>query len=42
MVVDGSCYAVVIKTGDHTLIGQMVSMTGDVKGNVSTLKADIE
>lgn len=42
LVVDGSCYAVVIKTGDATLIGTMVELTGDVGKSASTLKSDIE
>ena len=42
LVVDGGCYAVVIRTGDATLIGTMVELTGDTDKGVSTLKADIE
>lgn len=42
LVVDGSCLAVAIRTGDHTLIGGMVELTGDAGENVSTLKADVE
>ena len=42
LVVDGSCLAVVIRTGDHTLIGGMVELTGDAGDNVSTLKRDVE
>lgn len=42
LVVDGGCYAVVIRTGDATLIGTMVELTGDVNKAASTLKADIE
>eukprot|EP01033_Poteriospumella_lacustris_P012785 gene12785-9139_t len=42
LVVDGSCYACVIKTGDGTLIGTMVELTGDVGKASSTLKTDIE
>jgi magnesium-transporting ATPase (P-type) len=41
-VVDGGCLAVVIRTGDATLIGTMVELTGDVGKTSSTLKADIE
>ena len=41
-VVDGSGYAVVVRTGDATLIGSMVELTGDVGKNQSTLKADVE
>lgn len=29
LVVDGGCYAVVIRTGDATLIGTMVELTGN-------------
>jgi sodium/potassium-transporting ATPase subunit alpha len=39
LVVDGGCLAVVIRTGDATLIGTMVELTGDVSGGASTLKA---
>lgn len=42
LVVDGGCYAVVIRTGDATLIGTLVEMTGDVGKEASTLKKDIE
>ena len=42
LVVDGGCYAVVIRTGDATLIGTLVEMTGDVGKAASTLKVDIE
>jgi sodium/potassium-transporting ATPase subunit alpha len=42
LVVDGACYAVVIRTGDATLMGSMVEMTSDVGKGSSTLKADIE
>jgi len=42
LVVDGGCYAVIIRSGDATLIGTMVEMTGDVGKASSTLKADIE
>jgi sodium/potassium-transporting ATPase subunit alpha len=42
LVVDGGCLAVVIRTGDDTLIGSMVELTGDVHKAASTLKADIE
>lgn len=41
LVVDGSCLAVAIRTGDATLIGTMVELTGDVGKSGSTLKADI-
>jgi sodium/potassium-transporting ATPase subunit alpha len=42
LVVDGSCLAVVIRTGDDTLIGGMVGLTADTGKSASTLKADIE
>eukprot|EP01039_Chlorochromonas_danica_P011218 gene11218-12512_t len=42
LAVDGACYAVVIRTGDATLIGTMVELTGDADKAMSTLKADIE
>jgi sodium/potassium-transporting ATPase subunit alpha len=42
LVVDGSCFAVVVRTGDQTLIGGMVELTGDARDNVSTLKKDME
>ena len=41
LVVDGSCMAVAIRTGDATLIGKMVDLTGDVGKSSSTLQADI-
>jgi sodium/potassium-transporting ATPase subunit alpha len=42
LVVDGSCLAVVIRTGDATLIGTMVEMTGNASAGSSTLKNDLE
>lgn len=42
LAVDGSCFAVVIRTGDSTLIGSMVELTGDVGKAQSTLKADVQ
>lgn len=42
LVVDGSAFAVVIRTGDETLIGSMVELTGDTGKAQSTLKADVE
>jgi len=42
LVVDGSCLALVIRTGDATLMGRMVALTAIVKNKKSTLKADIE
>ena len=42
LVVDGSCLAVVIRTGDDTLMGTMVELTGDVGKGSSNLKKDID
>lgn len=42
LVVDGSCLALVIRTGDNTLMGTMVELTGDAGKDSSTLKKDIE
>jgi len=42
LVVDGSGLCVVIRTGDETLIGSMVELTGDTNKEASTLKADVE
>eukprot|EP01041_Mallomonas_annulata_P001802 gene1802-3499_t len=42
LAVGGSCMAVVIRTGDHTLIGGMVGLTGDVGKGSTRLKVDIE
>jgi len=43
LVVDGSCLAITIRTGDGTLMGKMVNMTAEAGGDQkSTLKADIE
>jgi sodium/potassium-transporting ATPase subunit alpha len=42
LVVEGTSLAVAIRTGDATLIGSMVELTGDVGASQSTLKADIE
>jgi sodium/potassium-transporting ATPase subunit alpha len=42
LVVDGGCLAVAIRTGDATLIGTMVELTGDVGKGASTLKNDID
>ncbi len=39
LVVDGSCLAVVIRTGDGTLIGKMVGMTSETTKVDSTLQA---
>lgn len=41
LVVDGSCMAVVIRTGDGTLIGKMVDLTSETGKSTSTLQADI-
>jgi len=42
LVVDGGCLAIAIRTGDATLIGTMVELTGDVGKSASTLKNDID
>ena len=42
LCVDGEALCVVIRTGDATLIGNMVELTSDVGGSQSTLKADIQ
>jgi sodium/potassium-transporting ATPase subunit alpha len=42
LVVDGSGLGIVIRTGDETLIGSMVELTGDTNKAMSTLKADVE
>jgi sodium/potassium-transporting ATPase subunit alpha len=42
LVVDGACIALVIRTGDSTLIGNMVEMTSDIRQTQSTLKTDIK
>ena len=42
LTVDGEGLAVIIRTGDATLIGTMVELTADAGGSQSTLKADIE
>ena len=42
LIVDGGCLAIAIRTGDATLIGTMVEMTGDVGKSASTLKTDID
>jgi sodium/potassium-transporting ATPase subunit alpha len=41
LVVDGGAIGLAIRTGDATLIGGMVELTGDVGKAASTLKADI-
>ena len=41
LCVDGTCIAVVIRTGDGTLIGKMVGLTADTGKSTSTLQADI-
>lgn len=41
LCVDGTAIAVAIRTGDYTLIGKMVSLTGDVGKSSSTLQRDI-
>ena len=42
LVVDGGCLAVVVRTGDDTLMGTMVGLTGDVGKAKTTLKVDVE
>lgn len=42
LVTDGSGMAVVIRTGDQTLIGSMVELTGETGKAQSTLKTDVE
>ena len=42
LVVDGSCQAVVIRTGDDTLVGGVVGLTSDMGKGESNLKKDIE
>jgi magnesium-transporting ATPase (P-type) len=42
LVVDGGCLAVVVRTGDDTLIGTMVGLTEDTGKASSTLKCDVE
>jgi sodium/potassium-transporting ATPase subunit alpha len=42
LVVDGGCLAVAIRTGDDTLIGNMVSLTADTGNCKGTLAADID
>jgi len=42
LAVDGACLAVVIRTGDHTLIGGMVELTSDVDKDSTNLKKDID
>jgi magnesium-transporting ATPase (P-type) len=42
LVVDGGCLAVVVRTGDDTLIGTMVGLTEDAGKASSTLKCDVE
>jgi sodium/potassium-transporting ATPase subunit alpha len=42
LAVDGACLAVVIRTGDNTLIGGMVELTSDVNKSSTNLKKDIE
>jgi sodium/potassium-transporting ATPase subunit alpha len=42
LAVEGSCMAVVIRTGDTTLIGNLVSLTSDVNKGSTNLKRDTE
>lgn len=41
LVVEGEALAVVIRSGDRTLLGDLVRITGDVRKNSSTLKEDL-
>ena len=41
LAVDGMALVVAIRTGDSTLIGKMVNLTGDVGKSASTLQLDI-
>lgn len=42
LVVEGEALAVVIRSGDKTLLGDMVRITGDVLKGTSTLKEDLK
>lgn len=42
LAVDGACLAVVIRTGDSTLMGGMVELTSDVDKASTNLKKDID
>eukprot|EP01041_Mallomonas_annulata_P008015 gene8015-16413_t len=41
LIVDGAALVLVIRTGDDTLLGSMVKLTGDMDKRESTLKADV-
>ncbi|KAI0035024.1 aminophospholipid-transporting P-type ATPase [Vararia minispora EC-137] len=41
LVVNGEGYGVVVRTGDHTLIGQIAKLTGSESGNKSPLAVEI-
>ncbi|KAH8100263.1 aminophospholipid-transporting P-type ATPase [Cristinia sonorae] len=41
LVVNGEGWGVVVRTGDHTLIGQIASLTGGETGNASPLSIEI-
>jgi sodium/potassium-transporting ATPase subunit alpha len=41
LVVSGEGYGVVVKTGDHTLIGQIAALTGGESGNKSPLGVEM-
>ncbi|KAJ8507033.1 hypothetical protein ONZ45_g10547 [Pleurotus djamor] len=41
LVVNGEAFGVVVRTGDHTLIGQIASLTGSESGNQSPLAIEI-
>lgn len=41
LVVNGEAWGVVVRTGDHTLIGQIAALTGGESGNQSPLSVEI-
>jgi sodium/potassium-transporting ATPase subunit alpha len=41
LVVEGACTCIAVRTGDATLMGKMVDLTGDIGKSSSTLQADI-
>ncbi|TFK25780.1 aminophospholipid-transporting P-type ATPase [Coprinopsis marcescibilis] len=42
LVVNGEGWGIVVKTGDHTMIGQIARLTGDATGNQSPLASEID
>ena len=42
LVVAGEAWGVVVRTGDHTFIGQIASLTGGETGNKSPLAQEID